>query len=579
MTKYPHLTKINKKFYFRRRIPIHLVEIMGMGQQFKKSLKTSDETTAYKRYAEKLVEYNKLCEEAERQLTKAKPHSLDKLNIDWTVQKWFRTKYQQVLENDTNPFESSEQKTAYIKECLMERDFWKRGNPNRIAADLGRATDQLLIAEGYPKGLLLFPETKSKARQGVNVDRTEAKYLRLEELVRKALIELSEQELIRIGVRFDKTPTIPLFKLEDVYKTPKFSLNEKCSATNLITLEGLIQEFFEEASHSFSDRMRKDMEAAFSYLIEIVGSKIAVNEISRKDFKHLRDLLSEMPTNARKLERTNNFSLQELVEDGKKYNRSIMKPSNVKKRLSSLKRLMSYAMVEGYIDKNPMEGIVAIDKNPEAKQDLRHPFSNKQLTTLFKTQAFYKLKPKNGHVFYWVPLVALTHGFRLKEILQLKRSDIKKDEKSGIIYIKCHNEGENSLKTNNSVRNVPLSPELVKLGFMQYVQTIPKGLLFDSKRYETVEKHRNAFSKAFSRYLKKHDIKTEKTSFHSFRHNFKDAMRAAAIPTDRQSALGGWRELGGVQSDYGSGFTIAELAKEIEKVKYPELDLSHLYIK
>jgi len=199
MTQYPYLVKRGKKYHFRRRIPKHLVEIVGMGQQFKRSLKTSDEVTAKKRCAEMLVEYNKVIDEAERQLTKAQPHSLDRLDIEWAVRKWFRAKYQQMVENDTNPFETSEQKAVYVQECFIERDFWKRGSPNRISADLQRATDQLLISEGYPKGLPLNPYMKSKARRDVNVDRTEAKYLRLEELVRKALIELREQELIRLG--------------------------------------------------------------------------------------------------------------------------------------------------------------------------------------------------------------------------------------------------------------------------------------------------------------------------------------------------------------------------------------------
>jgi integrase len=86
------------------------------------------------------------------------------------------------------------------------------------------------------------------------------------------------------------------------------------------------------------------------------------------------------------------------------------------------------------------------------------------------------------------------------------------------------------------------------------------------------------FQKWFSRFLTQIGAKTPKTSFHSFRHCFRDALRDADISTERVRALGGWTSKGGAEEIYGTGHRASILTKEIEKLCYPGLNLSHLYL-
>lgn len=68
-------------------------------------------------------------------------------------------------------------------------------------------------------------------------------------------------------------------------------------------------------------------------------------------------------------------------------------------------------------------------------------------------------------------------------------------------------------------------------------------------------------------------------SFHSFRHNYRDALREAEIGLERVRALGGWRrDSDGEEAIYGKGLKAATLYREIEKVRYAGLDLIHLYV-
>ena len=70
------------------------------------------------------------------------------------------------------------------------------------------------------------------------------------------------------------------------------------------------------------------------------------------------------------------------------------------------------------------------------------------------------------------------------------------------------------------------------------------------------------FQKWFSRFLAHIGAKTPKTSFYSFRHCYRDAVREADISPERVRALGGWTSKGGAEEIYGAGHRASTLAKE-----------------
>ncbi|WP_052747978.1 tyrosine-type recombinase/integrase [Brevundimonas diminuta] len=87
------------------------------------------------------------------------------------------------------------------------------------------------------------------------------------------------------------------------------------------------------------------------------------------------------------------------------------------------------------------------------------------------------------------------------------------------------------------------------------------------------------FSAWFRRFVAKAGADSPKTCFHSFRHGFRDALREARIDRDIALALGGWASASGVASvsdAYGSGYRMATLKEAIDRVSYPDIDLSHL---
>ena len=90
-----------------------------------------------------------------------------------------------------------------------------------------------------------------------------------------------------------------------------------------------------------------------------------------------------------------------------------------------------------------------------------------------------------------------------------------------------------------------------------------------------------AFSKWFGRYKRSLGIDNENSVFHSFRHGFKDALRAAGVNEDVNDALTGHGGGNTVARGYGwddmvRRFGFSTLNAAVEKAQYPGLDLSRL---
>jgi hypothetical protein len=89
------------------------------------------------------------------------------------------------------------------------------------------------------------------------------------------------------------------------------------------------------------------------------------------------------------------------------------------------------------------------------------------------------------------------------------------------------------------------------------------------------------WSKWFGRYIRNIGITNPASVFHSFRHGFKDALRAAGVDEDVNDALTGHVGPGTVARKYGAKemvrrFGLERLVSAVSQVRYPGLDLNHL---
>jgi integrase len=193
-----------------------------------------------------------------------------------------------------------------------------------------------------------------------------------------------------------------------------------------------------------------------------------------------------------------------------------------------------------------------------------------------------------GEAAFWLPLLALYSGARLSELAPLAVDDIKIDTASGVPFMTVVEDATlgRTVKTDTSVRAVPLHSELLRIGFMDFVEHARAESGSSRRLFPEVEKgpkgtYGEVWSKWFGRYKRSLGIDNENSVFHSFRHGFKDALRAAQVSEDINDALTGHAGGNRVARGYGwkdmvRRFGFPALHAAVEKVAYAELDLSRI---
>jgi len=249
--------------------------------------------------------------------------------------------------------------------------------------------------------------------------------------------------------------------------------------------------------------------------------------------------------------------------------------ATVKKSLGALASVLSWAKREGYLTANPAEGITtAIAKgDPEER---RLPYDADDLKKLFSAEAvearrspFSGVRPaKASPANHWLPFLALFTGGRLEELGQLRVTDVRHED--GIDYLAIEPGDGKRLKTKSSRRNVPIHPELVRAGFLEYVHRQRQEgheRLFPELRATSYGSLTAAWSKFWGRHARELGVTDKRKTYHSFRHAFKDACRRAGIAEEVHDALTGHSN-GGVGRSYGQGVPLTVKAEAMARLRY-----------
>jgi integrase len=169
-----------------------------------------------------------------------------------------------------------------------------------------------------------------------------------------------------------------------------------------------------------------------------------------------------------------------------------------------------------------------------------------------------------------LPLLGLWTGARLEELGGLRIEDVKESDSVPHFFIRA-SDGRR-LKNRGSERRIPLHPELVRAGFLDYVTERKRAgdvLLFPELRADAHGTRTRMWGKRFARHVRLVCGVTDKrkASFHSLRHSFVDAARAVMIEEHRHAITG--HSGGGVGRTYGTSVPLSVLAESMARVRYP----------
>lgn len=193
-----------------------------------------------------------------------------------------------------------------------------------------------------------------------------------------------------------------------------------------------------------------------------------------------------------------------------------------------------------------------------ARSRPRYPFTGFQLTTLYRSDWYDptatrwrgKMRQDLG-ARYWVPLICMLHGNRVREVLQLVVSDMRSAGGLPVVEFREEIDGQGPmfgesgiarrLKTRSTSRVVPLHPQLLTLGLMAFVEQRqkddgPNAVLFPSSLPNSGGRAPmigRAYEQAFLRFVRDELGFGNGYGNHSFRHQLEDRIRAAQTPRRR----------------------------------------------
>jgi integrase len=163
----------------------------------------------------------------------------------------------------------------------------------------------------------------------------------------------------------------------------------------------------------------------------------------------------------------------------------------------------------------------------------------------------------------WAPWLCAFTGARIGEITQVRKQDFRKV--SGHYVMRITPEA-GSVKTGQ-YRDVPLHPQLIELGFWDYVQTGPDPLFYVPADDKDPKKLADETANRVRRWLAEQNaVPTGVQPNHGWRHRFKTVFRELEISDRVADAITG--HAGRVAGDEYGDVTIATKAAAIRKLPH-----------
>lgn len=383
----------------------------------------------------------------------------------------------------------------------------------------------------------------------------------------QARLQAYRDELRKLEGRFSADPD----------RDPLFGSKPVPASKRPQTLGDLVDKFKAARSINWSGSTNKNYIIIFRVIEELCGRNTPLDEVDHDFCIDVRDRLLNVPANYQKRPSTRGKPLDEVMKIAAREGLPTIKVATVTSHLNKLGAIVRYGRDQGWIVGNPMAGIEV--KDDVAPEDKRDPFSPNQLNLIFASEPWASGPYCGGDrpSRFWAPLIALYSGARLTEICG-QRTDEMIVENDVCAFNFRHRPGVRDIKNDKS-RKVPVHPELIRLGFWDFVekaQGSKRDMLFPDVSRDRLGKWGDGTSKWFSRLVANLGLEGANLSFHSFRHNFEDRLRDIDL---HGTAIGNritGRWTAGVSKNYGSQYTLMRLNAEIAKISYEGLILEHI---
>jgi integrase len=553
MLRTQFVTRRGDQLYYRRAFPQELWPITGRGA-FAMSLRTTDPKEALRARPEAERRYTQRVDDARAELARrATMPPLTRADAGAIAVRWF-------LEGLDAAEDFRTPDTPGGIETQVEIAEWLASEARRALAE-GELANKQRTAECLRDREGFAPEPIADAA--------------LTRLLGRAAIALHEVEAGRILARYDARPADPLFAAAMDTPQAASQVTLKTSAgVPRRTVGELVETYRKAKLPGLSPAAEQGYAPVFRLVRDVLNADRPIDELTHEDGQRLFEAVKALPANAEKHAALKGMSVPAQIAAGKGLGLPTLAPKTINDRyMANLGALFRFAMARGWMQRNPVQGFRA--RELVAAAEAREPFGAVRLKVLFGAAPWSPQDPTGGGkpIRYWGPLLALFHGLRLGEIAGLQMGDVSDEQGQPMLLIRT---GERPLKTASARRDIPLHPELVRLGFLVFVderrQRAASGeLLFAGEKAYARDQWGRALGDWFGRHVRSLGLEGRKLTMHSLRHDFRDALREAEVEVSLADYLMGHAQQG-MGALYGAGRpSLARLRAAIEAVRYPDL--------
>ncbi|NIJ08251.1 integrase [Sphingomonas vulcanisoli] len=332
-----------------------------------------------------------------------------------------------------------------------------------------------------------------------------------------------------------------------------------------LTVSGAITAYKSDPERSgVAYKTRAAWEFRFRAIEEILGPEKLIGSLRREDVRTCRDKLIAMPANARK--HFKGMSIAEATVANERLGLPTLSAKSVSLYVELLSSLFKWLEREEMVSRNPAKGV----KGPPAPREKpRRPLTKTELVTLAEITGG-GMGSSDGDVArtwtYWMVRIGLFNGMRLSEIAGLRVDDLVAVD--GVWCFRIAPNQYRDLKTVASRRTIPVHPWLLAAGIRELKRSRePEALLLADA--PVTPGTTNAAQKRIGR-LVRGVLPDPKVSFHSLRHNFRDALRVVGASIEISARLGGWVvSENSAMNGYGEGHTARLLLECLQRIAYP----------
>jgi integrase len=409
---------------------------------------------------------------------------------------------------------------------------YKRNVPLHLRALIGKATLYRQLGDSYKEAMQNLPLVHARIEALLEGEKEKSARDRSIEIIRGALgDEVADMVLANAVPEYSEIEDAlnELGKALHKQKLPSEIVEQVYSGKlrqEVITLETVLKDYVayksdtpkaEKEIKQRVERLRKDMQ-------HIYGKQklkyVSLSDISRQDANDLRDhLLSRVSANS------------------------------AVRMLGVVRTAINHAIVEHSLNIPNVFTNLRIKGAGASKLD-RLPLSDTQIVNLEPAYS--------NDITAWALFVCLRDtGCRVSEIAGLRVKDCDTDKECLIISPTPWR----TLKTNNSQRSVPLSPEAIKA-----LEEVSQGKDPEAPLFPQYAKERGGDNCSAMMMKRLRTIITDKKlTMHSLRHRMKDKLRNTGCPEAISMAILGHGS-NTVAANYGSGYALDVMREYMEKV-------------